>query len=87
MCWRDSFALEPVEAARAAFHTPGADLDELTTELATYAALHEDAHLAKYTLACFDAAEADPEERRLFLAAAAYLGAWWRRADNGGSAS
>jgi hypothetical protein len=83
VCWRDSLDLAPTEAARAAFHTPDADLAELESELATYAAVHEDAHLVKYTLACFDAAEADPEARRLFLAAVAYLGAWWRQKDVG----
>ncbi|MGH9024913.1 MAG: hypothetical protein ACRDWD_02175 [Acidimicrobiia bacterium] len=38
------------------------------------AALHPDAHVVKYTLACLDAATADPEQDRLCLAAAAYLG-------------
>ena len=47
----------------------------------TRAALHHDAHLVKYTLACLDAAGADPDAARLFLAAAAFLSAWWRRAD------
>ena len=46
-------------------------------ELATRAALHHDAHLVKYTLACFDAATADPGRRRLYLSAAASLSAWW----------
>jgi hypothetical protein len=49
-------------------------------ELATFGALHEDAHVAKYTLACLDAADADPEATPLFLAAAAHLHEWWRRA-------
>ena len=31
----------------------------------------------KYTLACLDAAAADPRHRRLFLAAAASLVGWW----------
>ena len=47
------------------------------TVLATNAALHHDAHLVKYTLACFDAAEADPPQRRLYLAAAASLAGYW----------
>ena len=50
-------------------------------ELAARAASHEDAHLAKYTLACFDAAAGNPRRRRLYLAAAAYLGAWWAGRD------
>ena len=56
---------------------------ELEEELLVYGALHPDAHVAKYTLACFDAAEADPDGRRLYLAAAAHLHEWWRRADMG----
>ena len=48
------------------------------TGLATYAALHEDAHLAKYTLACLDAAADDPEHRGLYLAAADRLATWWK---------
>lgn len=60
---------------------PGAPVppvaDEVVTELATAASLHHDAHLVKYTLACFDAAAADPEQRSLYLAAASALAAWW----------
>jgi hypothetical protein len=41
------------------------------------AAVHADAHLAKYTVACLTAADHDPRESALYLAAAAYLGAWW----------
>ena len=54
-------------------------LDELTivSQLATRASVQRDAHLVKYTLACLDAAAADPPQRRLYLAAAASLVAWW----------
>lgn len=45
--------------------------------LAARAVAHEDAHLAKYTIACLTAAAADPSARSLFLAAADYLGRWW----------
>jgi hypothetical protein len=64
-------------AASMVWHAPAEQLDAIVTELATRAALHHDAHLVKYTLACFDAAAADPSRRRLFLAAAASLSAWW----------
>jgi len=67
----------PAEAAATAWHAPDEHLDEVVTELATRASLHHDAHLVKYTLACFDAAAADPGRRRLHLAAAASLSAWW----------
>jgi hypothetical protein len=52
--------------------------DGLVDEIVTFGALHPDAHVAKYTLACLDAAAADPEAERLFLAAAAHLQEWWQ---------
>jgi len=64
-------------AAAAIWHASDDELDAIVTELATRAALHHDAHLVKYTLACIHAAEDDPQERRLYLAAAASLSAWW----------
>jgi hypothetical protein len=67
----------PSVAAGAAWHAGDAEIGRVVTALADRAAAHPDAHLAKYTLACFDAAAADPEARPLFLAAAAFLGAWW----------
>ena len=53
------------------------------TELATRAATHSDAHLVKYTLACFDAAADDPDHARLFLAAAGSLAGWWSASADG----
>lgn len=50
-------------------------------ELATFGATHRDAHVAKYTLACLQAAEEDREAAPLFMAAAAYLQDWWRTHD------
>jgi hypothetical protein len=69
----------PQIAAAAVHHAPAGVFDAITTELASRAALHPDAHLAKYTLACFDAARADPDHQRLFLSAAAFLHGWWAR--------
>jgi hypothetical protein len=46
-------------------------------DLALDASRHFDAHLVKYTLACFDAAAGDPEMARLYTAAAAHLADWW----------
>lgn len=48
------------------------------TSIATFAAQHHDAHLAKYALACIHAADGDPAWRPAYLAAAAHLCAWWR---------
>lgn len=58
---------------------PGAPLGMApdVTALVARAAPHADTHLAKYTLACLDAADHDREARGLYLAAAAHLGAWW----------
>ena len=69
---------DPATAASIAFHTPIEQRKEIVTELATYAATHDDAHLVKYTHACFVAAANDADAAPLFIAAAAYLGAWWR---------
>lgn len=71
------FGVAPSDAAGAVFHAAPQRIGAIKTALATRAATHKDAHLAKYTLAAFDAAARDREAVRLFLAAAAYLGAWW----------
>jgi hypothetical protein len=71
----------PEAAAAVAWHTPDPGVPALVTELATRAAVHHDAHLVKYTLACFDAAALDPAQRRLYLAGAAALVAWWAQLD------
>jgi hypothetical protein len=54
------------------------ELPDLVGELVSYGAAHADAHVAKYTLACIDATDADPDAGRLFLAAAAHLHAFWK---------
>lgn len=68
----------PAAAAGAMWHADADAEPALVRHLVTYAALHGDAHLAKYTLACLDAARDDPGARRLYLAAAAHLAGWWR---------
>ncbi len=64
-------------AASAVWFTPDDRLDEVVGVLAANASRHHDAHLVKYTLACFDAADADPGHRRLYLTAAASLAGCW----------
>ena len=59
----------------AAWH--GRDRGDIVTRLATFAVCAHDAHRAKYPLACLDAAFADRTTAPLYLAAAAYLNAWW----------
>jgi hypothetical protein len=70
----------PPVAAAAVHHAAASAVAAITTELASRAALHPDAHVVKYTLACFDAADADPDHARLFLSAAAFLHGWWAQA-------
>ncbi len=53
-------------------------------QLALEAGRHVDAHLVKYTLACFHAADDDPAWRTTYLAVATALADWWR-ADDAGS--
>lgn len=77
----------PEEAAATVWHAGPEQRTTIRARLASRAAAHHDAHLVKYTLACFDAAHADPEAASLYLAAAAYLGAWWAAADQRGPAA
>lgn len=67
---------ERADAVARAWHTD--DPPSVERELVTYAAIHHDAHLAKYTLACLHATHADPDAAPLFRAAAAHLAMWWR---------
>lgn len=71
----------PDEAAAAVWHAPATERPAIAARLAARASAHHDAHLVKYTLACFDAAHTDPAAAPLYLAAAAYLGAWWAAVD------
>jgi len=73
----DALDADPGTAASAVFHAGDDALEAIIPELCAHAGSHHDAHLAKYTQACMAAAAGDPSERRLYLAAAAYLRAWW----------
>ena len=69
-------------AAAAAWHIGAEGRAAMVDELVNRAAVHEDAHLVKYTLACLDAAATDPDGARLYLAAAASLSGWWATDDS-----
>lgn len=78
----EALAAGPEEAAAWAW----ADAQQggagtLVPRLAAKASEHPDAHLVKYTLACVDAARADPAATHLYLAAAASLRGWWTQHD------
>jgi hypothetical protein len=65
------------EAGGAWYHATDEALGGALPALVGRAAVHEDAHFAKYTLACIAAAQRDHTGRALYLAAAASLAAWW----------
>ena len=69
----------PNTAASRMWSAPADETEAMVAALVANGAAHPDAHLAKYTLACLDATEADPDAGRLFLAAAAHLHEWWSR--------
>jgi hypothetical protein len=73
----DAITAGPAEAAAFVWHSSEDARAAITTELVTRAAVHHDAHLVKYTHACLGAAADEPAARRLYLAAAAFLSAWW----------
>lgn len=77
--WAEALDGAPDLAAAGAWHAPVADRAALVAVLVDRAAAHEDAHLAKYTLACLQLADTDPAFAHGYLAAAAFLGAWWRQ--------
>ena len=65
-------------AAAVYWHADERLVSELAADVLTDAALHHDAHVVKYALACHHASLEDPDAGRLFGAAAAYLVAHWR---------
>ena len=79
----DALRAGPHQAAGAMWHST-ADRAELVSTLASRASAAHDAHLVKYTLACIDAASADPAAADLYLSAAAYLCGWWAVHDDPG---
>jgi hypothetical protein len=67
----------PQIAAARVWHAAEAELPDIRLVLATQASIRNDIHLVKYTRACFDIGSFDPAHNRLYLAAAAHLGALW----------
>ena len=74
---RVDLGASPAHAAAQAWHAAAEDRPAIWQQLAAHAGAHEDAHLAKYTLACIDATRGDPTHEHLYLAAAASLNSWW----------
>ena len=71
----------PRRAVATMWHAGPEQRPALVRFIAGFAATHHDAHLAKYTLACLDAARDDPDATNLYLAAATHLAAWWHDRD------
>ena len=80
--FRAALAAEPLSDDAPVATTPVS-----VTELATFAATHQDAHLVKYTLACLDAAAWDPAASARYLAAAARLGNYWKERPQAGQST
>ena len=73
----DALFHSPEAAAAVAWHAESRERRGLIRLIATEAATRTDAHLIKYTRACVDLAWMDPEQTRLYYAAAAYLCSLW----------
>lgn len=69
----------PKAAVATALAVGAHDINETFRLLATAASVRTDAHLIKYTLACFDAARSDQQHAAIYAAAAAKLNAIWMR--------
>lgn len=68
---------EPAVAAATVLAADAAAVAPMLRAVVDLAAIHPDAHLAKYVVACLEAARFDPAGARQHLAAAAHLAAWW----------
>ncbi len=75
LAFRASFDNPPLAALADSPGEP--NVGATRTALATAGATHPDAHVAKYTLACLDAAHDDPSAAPLHLAAAQHLLDHW----------
>lgn len=73
----EALQTSPAAAASRVWHAPDGELSAIRRILATEASIRNDIHLVKYTRACLDMGALDPEQVRLYLAAAAHLCAVW----------
>jgi hypothetical protein len=73
----EALQTSPAAAASRVWHAVDGELSAIRRILATEASIRNDIHLVKYTRACLDMGTFDPEQVRLYLAAAAHLCAVW----------
>lgn len=74
---REALHTSPQVAAGRVWHADESEWPEIRVALATEASIRDDQHLVKYTRATLDMGSFDPEQTRLYLAAAAHLCALW----------
>jgi hypothetical protein len=75
--FQEALMSSPADAASIAWHADTAQRLAIRTELATQAAIRNDAHLVKYVRACLDLSSFDRDYSHLYEAAAAYLCSLW----------
>jgi len=73
----EALQTSPAAAASRVWYAPDGELSAIRRILATEASIRNDTHLVKYIRACLDMGSFDPEQVRLYLAAAAHLCAVW----------
>jgi hypothetical protein len=73
----EALQTSPAAAASRVWHAADRELSAIRRILATEASIRHDIHLVKYTRACLDMGSFDPQQARLYLAAAAHLCALW----------
>jgi hypothetical protein len=73
----EALQTSPAAAASRVWQAADGELSAIRRILATEASIRNDVHLVKYTRACLDMGTFDPEQVRLYLAAAAHLCAAW----------
>lgn len=79
--FRAAIGAAPLQELRSDHH--GATATSDIADVVDQAAVHPDAHLAKYVVACLDAARTDPTAARQHLAAAGHLARWWQARPSG----
>lgn len=73
----EALKTSPAAAAARVWYADPSEYPDVKQTLATQASIRSDQHLIKYTRACIDMVSFDPEQERLYLAAAAHLCGVW----------
>ncbi len=73
----EALKTSPAAAAARVWYADPNEFAQVKQTLATQASIRTDQHLIKYTRACLDMISFDPDQEKLYLAAAAHLCAVW----------